>query len=76
MGQIGLVCWPGLAYDRHVTRRRWRLTPIGAVVLIVLAAAVVSLFLGSRGLQSIAAFVILAVIVFFAAAHSPRRSRD
>jgi hypothetical protein len=51
---------------------RARLTPIGAVLLTVLVAALVALFVGSRTVQGVGFVVALIVILILLADHLPR----
>jgi MFS family permease len=55
--------------------RRVRLTPLGVALLIVLVAALVALFFGSRGLQAVGFTVATVVLLLLIGDQFPRRLR-
>jgi hypothetical protein len=58
-------------YDVRVDRRA-RLTPVGAVLLGLLVAAIVALFVGSKVLQTLGFIVIVLVVLVLVGDQLPR----
>jgi hypothetical protein len=52
--------------------QRTRLTPLGAVLILLLLASIAALFLGSKGLQAAGFVVALIVIIVLIADRLPR----
>jgi hypothetical protein len=55
--------------------RRVRLTPLGAVLLVVLVASLLALFLGPRGVQAVGFTVATIVVLILIGEELPRRMR-
>lgn len=67
----GVAGGVGPVYDVGVDRRA-RLTPVGAVLLGLLAASMVAVFVGSRTLQALGFVVIVVIVLILLADQLPR----